>query len=124
MKNNRIIPVLCVVLAMASCKKETNDTDTTKELTTTEKVQQKWNLESNLDWNFKGKTTTLDYIDTIDLGRAGDYVDFRNDMKAYYKAKSGLDTFSIQELTLSTMQFIYRARNSDPYYDNIITLNR
>lgn len=141
MSNKRIIQIICLALLVTSCKKESNDKDNTQALTTMEKIQQKWNLVSNLDRNYKGKTTNLDYIDTLDLGRPGDYLDFRSDMKAYYNAKSGLDTFtykvlgdteltlgsdafSIQELTLSNFQFIYRVRNTDPYYDNMITLSR
>lgn len=51
-------------------------------------IQGKWNIQKEYDHQFY---TGYDTYDTI-IGEAGDYFDFRDDGKAYYKAGTEKDT--------------------------------
>ena len=56
--------------------------------TTQQKIQAKWNLQTEYDHQFYAGYNTYDTI----TGAAEDYFDFRTDGKAYYKAGSNMDT--------------------------------
>lgn len=136
----KIIPILCLgVLVFGSCSDE-DTTPTTTQLTTAEKIQNKWNVTSVIDYNFVGTSTTLDNTDTLDLG-AGAYFNFRSDNKVYVNWDGDLDTsdyqiisdnaisfegeaYKIKTLTATEFKLTYEERTDTPYYDNVVLMNR
>jgi hypothetical protein len=137
----KLIPILFLaVIAFTSCKDDgTTPDDTTTTLTTAEKIQHTWNITSIMDFNFVGATTTLDYIDTVDVGTST--VDFRVGNMAYINLDGDLDTvdyqvindqtikfdgdvFDINTLTTSEFKVTYSERTDTPYYDNVVLFNR
>lgn len=127
------------MVAFTACNKK-KTTDITP-LTTAQKVQNKWNLVMVTDNVYTGTTTTLDYIDTLALGVAGDYIEFKSDNKAYTSFTGGKDTlpytilsdnqmtldgdtFAISTLTTSQFVLTFRDRSTNPWYDNVISLKR
>lgn len=130
---------LFAVVVLASCKEDDTAVDPTPK-TTAEKVQHKWNLTSIFDINYVGSTTTIESIDTIDIG-VGGYLDFRSDNKVYMNIDGDLDTsdyqiindnaisfdgdaFKITTLTDTEFKLTYEERTDTPYYDNVVTMNR
>jgi hypothetical protein len=128
---------------LASCKKEdsTTNSSTTTPLTTAQKIQNKWNFVSVMDYNYVGASTTLDYIDTLAIGTAGDYLDFRTNNKVYISVSGQMDTldysivgdtklifdgdtYDITKLSTSDFVFTFSERTDPPYYDNVIVLKR
>jgi hypothetical protein len=127
---------------LASCKKEdTTSSNNTSTLTTAQKIQNKWNFVSVMDYNYVGASTTLDYIDTLAIGTAGDYLDFRTNNKVYISVSGEMDTldysivgdtklifdgevYDITKLSTSDFVFTFSERTDPPYYDNVIVLKR
>jgi hypothetical protein len=137
----KIIPFLfAFIVLLASCKDEDTTPDGTTELTTAEKVQHTWNLTSIMDFNYVGASTTIDNIDTFDVGTSST-VDFRADNKAYITLDGDFDTtdynivdaqtitfdgdnFTIDVLTATEFKLTFSERTDTPYYDNVVLLNR
>lgn len=135
-----LIISLTIVACLSSCKKD--NTNSTNSETTTQKIQHNWNLTSIEDIQYKGSSTTQ--IDTIiSYGKAGDYINFSNNNKAYIRIAASNDTlpysilndskiildgdtFTINNLTSSNLKMTYYGRETNPvnYWDNVITLNR
>ncbi|MCF8255161.1 MAG: hypothetical protein K9H61_13290 [Bacteroidia bacterium] len=128
---------------LASCKKEdsTTTSNNSSTLTTAQKIQNKWNFVSVIDYNYVGASTTLDYIDTLALGSAGDYLDFKTNNKVHISIDGEQDsldysivgdtklifdgdTYDITKITANEFVFTYSERIDPPYYDNVIVLKR
>lgn len=136
----KLIPIaLLAVLVVTSCKDEEPIPDPTP-LTTAEKLQNKWNITSVIDYNYKGASTTLVDTDTLDI-QVGAYFDFRADNKLYENWDGDLDTsdyqiindnsisisgdaFKINTLTSTTLKLTYEERTDTPYFDNVVLLSR
>lgn len=136
----KLIPIALLALVLISSCKEDDTPDTTKTETTAEKIQHTWNTTSIMDYNFVGASTTLDYIDTFDLGTNAT-IDFRTNNKAYVNFDGDMDTtdyqivndqtinfdgdvFTINTLTATEFKLTYAERTDTPYYDNVLIMNR
>lgn len=137
----KLIPLaLITLLFVSSCKEDDDTVDDPKTETTAEKVQHVWNISSLMDFNYKGSSTTLDYIDTFDIG-TNSTVDFRADNKAYVNLEGEMDTsdysivndqtiefdgdiFTINTLTASEFKVTFAERTDTPYYDNVLIMNK
>jgi len=114
--------------------------DVATEKTTTEKIQNTWNIQTIVDVNYEGTTTTVESRDTLVSG-AGNTMDFRSDNLCYavfdgdfdtlnYQVLNDLtirldgDVFTINTLSDTEFEFTYEDRDGDPYYDNVIKLSR
>lgn len=112
----KIIPsvalALLITFYLPACKK------TDKQQTTAEKVQNKWQLVSDVE---NHHVSGQDHFDTI-MGTQGDIVDFRTDGKVYFDnggindtstytlssdTKIVLDTQVFDIITLTTNSFIF-----------------
>jgi len=135
MKIKLILSAL-VLFAVSSCTDDSGVNDATTE----ELVQHKWNIKSIIDKNYLGASTTFSHYDTLEV-KAGDFVDFRTDNKAYMSFDGDLDTSAynvINDLTikigedvysinvLNDINFVlqYEERTDTPYFDNIVHLTR
>ncbi len=136
------ILISLVALTMVYACNDDNDPDTVDNttLTTTEKIQNKWILESIWDNVYVGSSNTYDYTDTIDM-LPGDYMDFRSDDKLYMKIEGDFDTtdylviddqtmsvgtelFEISYLSSSEFVLTFYERTDTPFYDNVVSLRR
>jgi hypothetical protein len=87
-----------------------------------------------------GSTTTLDNIDTFDVGTSST-VDFRADNKTYMTLNGDFDTtdyqivddqniifdgdkFNIDALTKSEFKLTFTERTDTPYYDSVVLMNK
>ncbi|MFT4522792.1 MAG: hypothetical protein ACI8ZN_001744 [Bacteroidia bacterium] len=140
MKLKNILPLtLLLLIAIPSCKDDDDKVDVTKP-TTVELVQNIWNIHSVIDYNYVGKSTTLDYIDTILIGNAGTF-DFRSDNRVYAYVLGDYDTsayavindglidfdgeaYEITSITSSQFVLTFKERTEDPYFNNVVTLKR
>jgi hypothetical protein len=141
MKKTLLILALGSGLFVSCKKEEPKPSDNTTPMTTTQKIQQKWNLSSVIDIEYIGSSTTIDNIDTLVLGAPGDYADFRADNKVYISVTGEFDTlpysilsdskivfddqlFDISKLTTSQFEMKFSERIDTPYYDEIINFKR
>ncbi|MCB0735584.1 MAG: hypothetical protein KDC76_13460 [Bacteroidetes bacterium] len=132
--------VILLSIAVSSCKEEDPTPEVTTK-TTAEKLQAKWGLVSVIDYNYIGMTTDLDGIDTVLIGGANDFVEYKSDGTyefnvdgdqdvAAYKlvGDSKLimdgDTFDITTLNETALILTYKDRESEDWYDNVVTLKK
>lgn len=130
---------IVIFFIMTSCKKKT--VTVTPPLTTTQKIQHRWDLVSVKDFVYIGNTLNLDYINTVFTGTAGDYVLFATDDKAYSNIGGFKDTSNYAVLgdatfvldgdtneitTLTETQFVLTRpdRSSATWYDHVTTMSR
>lgn len=138
-----LLLVLLAGFGLSSCSDDeepTGNTGTTQK-STQELIQHKWDIESIVDINFKGATTEVDEIDTLDFIQPGDYIEFLANNKVVVLIDGDLDTsdynlinetainfdgdaFDITDLTESRFVMTYKERVDTPYFDNIVTLKR
>ena len=138
--NKTLLICITVIAFVNSCKKD--NTNTSNSETTTQKIQHNWNLSSIEDIQYKGSSTTQIGL-IISYGKAGDYINFSNNNKAYVRIAASNDTmsysilndskiildgdtFTINNLTSSNLRMTFYGRETNPVknWDNVITLNR
>jgi hypothetical protein len=131
---------ISIIISFVSCTKD--NTNSTIQETTIQKLQHKWNLISIKDIQYVGSSTIQ--IDTIiDYGVPGDYIDFSINNLAYMRIAGSkdtvayslinnnkiildADTFTVNNLTSSNLQMTYYGREKNPVnnWDNVIILSR
>lgn len=137
----KLFPLLAIMLVtFAACKDDDTTTTPDPELTTAQKIQQKWNIDNIIDINYEGMTTTVESRDTFPP-TTGDYIHFLTNNTAEFRFDGETDNvgykivndqtlefdgdvFSIVSLTEKTFVFKFEDRSGDPYYDNYVYLSR
>jgi hypothetical protein len=137
MRMKNIIIGLALIGCLSACSDDKEDPVVT--LTSSQKIQNKWNFISSND-NYISPTGTIDSTDYF-LGEGGDYIEFRTNNTYVFKAGGdkdtmpykilggtkiilASDTFTINTLTEKDFILTYSDRTSTPFYDNVVTLKR
>ncbi len=139
MKN--ILPLLFIIfLAITSCNKIDDVKDSLDpKAAALNFLQNQWDWDFNIDYNYVGASTAPDYNDTSTI--AGDYINFKGDNTADIKIggqtdnvpyelisenelKFDGDTFTITSISANQLIFKYEERTSTPWFDNVNTLSR
>lgn len=125
---------LMTVCSLVSCKKDS------KEKTTAEKIQAKWSLVSIVD----SETVTGGATPTssTQMGKAGEYVQFKNDGKAYIKNDGEAeqvvpytvnsdtqltldgDQYTIKVLTDNSLVIYLKKNFTGGYYESTVSLSK
>ena len=134
MKQLKWMAMIVFLSILLACDKKKTDTGTSQ-LTTIQKLQNKWKVKHIIDYNY----TTPPTNDTIIAGGAADYIDFKTDSKAYMYIGGYYDTvsyslmsdtqlqfdgdlFTISNLSSNDFKFMYQGNSGSYVYDNVVTL--
>ncbi|HPI55555.1 MAG TPA: hypothetical protein PLU10_12735 [Chitinophagaceae bacterium] len=134
MKQLKWMAMIVFLSSLLACDKKKTDSGTTQ-LTTIQKLQNKWKIKHVIDYNY----TTPPTNDTIVVGGANDYIEFKADNKAYEYFGGFYDTvtyslisdtqlqfdgdlFTINTLNSSDFKFTYQGNTGSYVYDNVVTL--